>query len=137
MANNFPSIPQDLALQSVMYTMNFGIGTLSVIPAFQFEGAQTWMFGALQALGNPGGIQFTFTEAGNPGTFDQDSVEASLDGLATAVFQLVAALTGQLVTDLVANFSISRDWTWVDSAGNTATYHDTMPYTPAAIPQGA
>lgn len=130
MTNHFPSIPTDLSIKTVTYTLNFGQGTLDVIPALQFTGVSTFLFGALNSLGNQGGVQFTFTEAGTPGGFDQDTVESQLDGLATAVFQLMAALTGQTVSSLAANFSVSRNWSWVDSSGNTATYNDTMPYTP-------
>lgn len=130
MANNFPPVPVALNLKSVTYTMNFGITSLNILPSLQFEGVVTNLFGALTSLGNQGGVQFTFTNAGNTGAFDQDEVESCLESLALAVFDLVHVLTGEDITSLVQNFSIRRDWTWVDDAGNNAEFHDTMPYAP-------
>lgn len=129
MSNHFPALPTDLNLQSVVYTMNFDISSMSVIPALQFTGVSTFLFGALTSLGNQGGVQFTFNSPGTVGSFDQDKAEAALTQLATAVFQLVAALTGQSLSKLAANFSVNRNWSWIDSSGATASYIDQMPYT--------
>lgn len=133
MSNHFPVLPTDLNLHSITYVMNFGTKVTQVIPALEFTGTATALFGALTALGSQGGVQFTFTAAGTTGTFDQDAAEASLSEIASAVFALVAALTGQSTTTLAANFSVSRTWNWVDSSGNSATYVDEMPVTLTAI----
>lgn len=133
MANNFPSLPSGLSIKSITYVMNFGTKVTQVIPALEFAGVFTSLFGALNALGNQGGVQFTFNVAGTVGSFDQDSAEAALSEIASAVFALVASLTGQSASSLAANFSVTRTWNWVDDSGNSATYVDEMPVTLTAI----
>lgn len=130
MPNHFPAIPEDLAINNVTYTLNFGTSMIQVIPALQFEGVATNMFGALNSLGNQGGVQFTFTTPGNPGTFDQDAVEVGLYQLAGAVFNLMHVLTGQDIPALMQSFCVQREWVWSDSAGNQASYVDQMPVPP-------
>jgi hypothetical protein len=132
-SNHFPNLPTSLPIKSVTYTLNFGLGVVEVIPALQFSGVGTFLFGALTALGNQGGVQFSFTTPGDPGGFDQDHAETELATVASAVFALVAALTGQDLSTLEANFSVTRTWNWTDDNGNQATYVDEMPVNPANL----
>jgi hypothetical protein len=127
MANSFPPVPTDFALKSVVYTLNFGTTAMNVTPNLQFTGATTFLAGALTTLGDPGAVQFVFDVAGEFGSFDQAAAEQTLTDLAASVFQLMAAFTGQTVAELETNFSVTRTWNWVDDAGNSAIYTDTMP----------
>lgn len=127
MTNNFPTPPTDVQLRSVSYTMNFGAITLTPGDSLTFTGGSTNLFGAVVGLGNAGGLMFSFDTPGSFGSFDQTTIESGMMKIGMDIFQLMSDLTGQSIPSLSANFSVERTWTWVDAAGNTATYTDTMP----------
>jgi hypothetical protein len=74
-------------------------------------------------------LQFGFNTAGNPGDFDQDTVEGrladTLDGICTGV----SAATGSSLATVQSWLTVSRQWFWVD-ADNAyqLRYTDTMTY---------
>lgn len=132
MSNSFPSVPADLALSSITYVVNFDGpigGGVSFGPALTFDGVTTGSIGALAALGGAGGIQFTFQTPGSFGAFDQTAAETALTQTVSAIFSLMSVISGVPVDTMAADVSVSRIWTWTDSAGNHATYTDTMPIT--------
>jgi hypothetical protein len=126
MSNNFPSVPTDYQLQSIDYQLNFNVG-VSPGPALTFAGVSTSTWGGFSSLGAGGGMQFTFATPGALGSFDQTAAETALAKVVADIFQLMTDITGVAVATLEQNFSVARRWTWVDAAGNTATYTDTMP----------
>lgn len=128
MANNFPAVPTDLELRSVLYTLDFGTGSSPALgPSLIFDGVSTTIMGAISGLGGSGSIQFEFTSPGSFGSFDQEAAETAMAKITTDIFQLMTDLTGVPIPILMQNFCVNRTWTWADAAGNTATYTDAMP----------
>jgi hypothetical protein len=132
MSNSFPSVPTDLQLQSVVYTLNFGGDIPTPGPALTFDGVGTGLWGAISSLGGQGGVAFTFDTPGDAGSFDQEAAEAQLASIVTDIFQLMSDLTGVPVATLASSVTVNRRWTWTDATGSQATYTDTMTYPPAA-----
>lgn len=123
MSNNFPSVPTDFEMASILYTANFP----SVIPA-TIGGAVVNMQGNLSNLGGSGALQLVFSTPGSFGTFDQTAAETGIRTVVTDICQLMADLQQKTLATVQAEVTIDRGWTWTDTSGNTATYTDTMVY---------
>lgn len=133
MANSFPPVPTDLLLGSLTYTTSFGSepAPSSAVP-LTFTDTNTNFGGGLGGLASGSTITFTFPTPGTFGTFDQTTAEATIATLITDACQVLADLTGTPLATVQAAIKVARNWVWYDSAGNTATYADTMTYPPAA-----
>lgn len=139
MANSFPAVPAGLQLASVTYMVSFSGPIGGGVPfgqALTFDGAQTNSIGALAALGGEGGIQFTFADPGNFGSFDQDAAETELTTVVGAIFQLMSVISGVPVSAMEEDISITRNWQWTGPDAASATWTDIMPL-PAALGGGA
>ena len=137
MSNSFPSLPSDLLLAQIQYTLP-ALSTLYDTPpvVYGFTGGNSVGSGGISVqveLGNnpPICVIFSFDTPGSFGTFDQTAAETAVAAVVTDICQLMADWELTTLAAIQATVTVPRTWTWTDSAGYSLTYADTMTYPPA------
>lgn len=124
--NNFPPVPTDYALASIEYDAAFP-QPQQLAAGLTFTGGTTTVI-ALGAFGVGGLAMFVFTTPGQFGSFDQATAEAEVKTMLNDCCQFLADTTGTALATVQAGVTVTRRWTWTDTAGNQARYADTMAY---------
>lgn len=130
MANNFPAVPADLALASVEYDVVFPQGS-DLAAGLTFTGVTT-LLTAARALATGQLAVFYFDTPGDFGAFDQDAAEAALVTLLDDCVQFLSDATGDAVSIIKPQVTVTRLWTWQDPGGSSASFTDSMAYPPAS-----
>jgi hypothetical protein len=138
MSNHFPAVPDpgtwDLAGVTYLATVfNSGAGLpIGNTGDFDLTGvdvrSNSSLFGPnLQPLN----FVFLFTTPGDPGGFDQDSVESALTSMLDNIAQALATATGDSLGTAKGLISVTRTWTFQAEGWQAIYYADTLTY-PAA-----
>jgi hypothetical protein len=126
MANHFPPVPADLQVAGVQYFILISdSGTITAASPASLAGVQTIVgMAGWPNLAVP--LGFNFETPGDPGGFDQDTVETLVKQIATQLCQLVAGVTGETLAEVQALTRITANWAY---AGQTVSVG-----VPAAVP---
>ncbi len=120
MTNHFPGVPSGMLLAGVSYQAKFPAIPVTVQSGpLLFSGVTSQISGA--AAQADSGLSFQFSVPGNPGAFDQDSVEVTVARWLQATTLAAATATGGQAATVANAVQVVRLWSWVspDATGTT------------------